>query len=65
MNYQQKNYLGCLAKTRPNYCKFESPKCCFNCVYQDECMEYAIKYKLMRPCTTNVFEEHEICEFSC
>lgn len=64
MAYKQSQFLGCLAPNRPSYCLFDSPKCCFSCEHNETCQKIAIELKTMKPCTKDIFEEYEICEFS-
>lgn len=64
-NYKMKNFYACIAKTRPKYCQFDVNQCCLLC---DENLKCTTKAKLMGekiiPCSGDLFEEHEICEFS-
>lgn len=57
-------FMACAAKIRPDYCHFETNVCCFSCEHNSECTEWAMKNKLMRPCTPAIFEEQEVCEFA-
>jgi hypothetical protein len=62
--FKMSEFMACAAKSRPDYCKYDTNFCCFGCEYNTECMEHALKNRLMRPCTSDVFEESEVCEFS-
>lgn len=64
-NFRMNEFSGCAAPNRPSYCKYETNMCCFGCDYNDVCTGYArAKGIKMIPCTENVFEEHEVCNFA-
>jgi len=67
MVYKQDSYMGCLGKTRPVICLRSTPtKCCFNCKDLVDCYEQnTLNGSPVLPCTSNVIEEHEVCEMAC
>ena len=65
MKYKQVKYKMCTAKNRPSYCKVSSPKCCVNCEFLDECINYSKTFNFkIKPCTLDIFDEFEVCEFA-
>ena len=77
-NYVQNDVYRCAAKARPEYCEFSGNPCCFSCAKNTDCMELALRKKVMKPCRANIpvimkngtieivslFDEVERCEFS-
>ena len=63
--FKMNKFLACGAQQRPPYCKFDTNVCCFSCEYNEECTKYAKEngYKIL-PCSPDLFEEEEICEFA-
>lgn len=55
--------FNCVAKIRPSYCFETKPTCCLTCAYNSKCMAIAKEKKMIRPCTLEIFEEEELCEF--
>ena len=62
--YKMSEYTACAAQIRPTYCKMEANYCCLWCVHIKDCEKLATKEKLIRPCTLELFDEEEICEFA-
>lgn len=57
------DYIFCNAKERLKCCRIKTNLCCIYCRFNAECLEFAKKYKLQRPCVVDNFEEDEKCEF--
>ncbi len=78
VKYVQTSIKRCVAKIRPSYCFYEGNPCCFSCDKNTECMEVALRDRLMKPCRVNIpvqmkdgtlesvnlFDQTDLCEFS-
>lgn len=57
------DYLFCSGKLRPDVClQLSKNMCCFNCDKNLEC-HLANKLSKIKPCTSKVLSNEEICEF--
>ena len=68
MPKENKKLFGCSAPVRPILCIYDSNYCCLNCDVVKECTaktkalpEGSIK---AMPCTLEVFDEFEFCQFA-
>lgn len=75
--YEQSKVLRCSATIRPSYCKYSGNVCCFSCDSNVDCMDFAVKNHLIKPCSDEIlfkfngrnesvklFSKTEFCEFS-
>ena len=65
--YKMNEFITCRAEIRPNICYHDNKQvCCFNCEQFDSCFEENLNSgQKVLPCTQDLFDREEICEFVC